>query len=416
MTGSAYSVDWNQINNTLSQAILDRGLLEDLLGDLGCDLGFTRRGVQYRMPCPVHDGDVRNMEVTTGGYELPVRWCCYSRQCHDEYKPSLLGLVRGVLSRQREKVVRVREAAAFMARYAGDVEIEASATRARPEPEPVLLDLTREQVRRRLDIPSAYFLGRGFPEEVLDAFDVGYSGKLRRAVVPLYDETAQTCVGFLARSHRPPCEDCKRHHDPGQECRYGQPKWQAMSGFPRETYLYNYAAAAATAAPFVFLVEGAPDVFRLAEAGYVGVALLGCDASEAQLGKLAALGKEIWVAFDNDEAAEAARERLRKKSLGLRIPFQTFSAPKPYKDLGDTPADQLRREIGEQVEEMAAWDAECADPELLGIWFKSPEEALASSERRRRLHEEWRRRAATPWELAGRAVSGRRQPAWAKRV
>jgi DNA primase len=120
-----------------------------------------------------------------------------------------------------------------------------------------------------------------------------------------------------------------------------------MEGFPRNAYLYNYAAAKATDLPFIFLVEGPADVLRLAEAGFVGVALLGCDASPHQLAKLAALGKEVWVSFDNDDAGRDARGRFFKKlgSSGVHFPVQTFTAPSPHKDLGDATAEEIRRSV-----------------------------------------------------------------------
>jgi hypothetical protein len=94
-------------------------------------------------------------------------------------------------------------------------------------------------------------------------------------------------------------------------------------------------------------VEGPPDVLRLAEAGYVGVALLGRGASQQQLAKLAALGKEIWISFDKDGAGRDALGRFRKKldSSGVRFPMKVFTAPPPHKDLGDATADEIRGSV-----------------------------------------------------------------------
>ena len=210
-----------------------------------------------------------------------------------------------------------------------------------------------------LAIPSPYFLARGFSRAVLDRFDVGESKKLGRAVVPLYDnENGRTCVGYLARSYRPPCGQCEKHHD-GPDCRYGQDRWKVAKGFPKADYLFNYAAAKATDAPFVFLVEGAPDVFRLAEAGFVGVALLGSEVSDVQLGKLAGIRREIWVAFDNDKAGEAARGRLAKRDI--KLPSVAFSAPAPYKDIGETPVDELQRAVRERIEGFISLDRMLAE-------------------------------------------------------
>jgi hypothetical protein len=211
------------------------------------------------------------------------------------------------------------------------------------------LHLTREQVREPLRIPSRHFLSRGFSPEVLDALDVGDSAKLGRAVVPLYDAEGTTCIGYTFRSLKPPCKACRKHHDPWVACRYGQSRWGIMKGFPKRSYLYNYAAAL-RADGTAFLVEGPPDVFRLAEAGHTAVALLGSDATDEQLRLLAALEKPILVAFDNDPAGEVALGRFRRKYEASDVTFEwdPFAVPGPYQDVGETPVEELRRAILDQ--------------------------------------------------------------------
>src|SRR5579864_1727038 len=180
------SIDWNTINNDLSSAICENDRLGDLLTDLGCEFK-TRDQRSYRGPCPVHDGGGDNCVVDTFGDTIPIRWQCFSYQCHEKFKPSLLGLVRGVISTQSGEKVPMQAAVKFIERY---VQI-ASSEHGYPSivgqvRQPRLrktLNLTRARVRQQLAIPSEYFLSRGFSREVLDAFDVGYSHKLKRSVV-----------------------------------------------------------------------------------------------------------------------------------------------------------------------------------------------------------------------------------------
>jgi hypothetical protein len=148
-------------------------------------------------------------------------------------------------------------------------------------------------------------------------------------------------------SKRPSCAICGRHHYPNQDCQFGQIRWKLDGCYQREQYLYNYARARSTSAPFVFLVEGAPDVLRLAEAGHTGVALMGEEASTTHLEMLAALGKPVWVAFDNDTAGREARDRLRKRMLrcGVTFPGNPFYVPEPFKDLGEMDASLIRAEV-----------------------------------------------------------------------
>ena len=87
--------DFNSINNKLSQALIDRGLLPDFLSGMGFQpVGWDDPENVFRGACPVHAGDDPNFELRTEGYALPIRWRCFSRQCEKKFKPSLLGLVR----------------------------------------------------------------------------------------------------------------------------------------------------------------------------------------------------------------------------------------------------------------------------------------------------------------------------------
>jgi 5S rRNA maturation endonuclease (ribonuclease M5) len=214
----------------------------------------------------------------------------------------------------------------------------------------------RERVRDRLVIPSKNFLKRGFSREVLDAFDVGYSREVGYDIVPVYDAEGRKYVGCTGRSTRPYCETCRKHHRESTSCRSGQEKWYIQRGFRKSKYLYNHATARYTDAPFIFVVEGPPDVFRLAEAGHVGVAILGVDASDLQMEMLADLDKEIWLAFDNDKPGDDGRARFRDRLRrnGVELSAHDFRVPRAFKDVGETPVDELRRVIHEQVGEGCA--------------------------------------------------------------
>lgn len=392
------ATDWNRVNNSLSRAVLAAGQIEHILDDLGCNLKSSNRRT-FRGPCPIHEGDGDSFSLEVGEDDaVPIRWVCFSNRCQDEYKPSLLGLVRGVLSTRDGRKVHPRVAADFLARYAGEVVMRGGDEGFTPKPprEPRLLSIDRDAVRRRLTIPSPYFLARGFSRDVLEAFDVGESATLMRAVIPLYDnDEGRVCIGFLARSYRPRCERCRKHHD-GPECRYGQSKWRMADDFPADRYLYNYAAAKATAAPFVFLAEGAPDVFRLTEMGLVGVATLGSDVSADQFRMLAALGKEIWVAFDNDEGGRKAEKSLRSRQAeaGIKLPGTSFRPPAPYKDFGDTPAPELAASILSTLESKVSL---CEDFCEIA---NDPRDVASLANSRRRL-DDWMRYAGRSFKPNG---------------
>src|SRR5262249_27394460 len=148
--------------------------------------------------------------------------------------------------------------------------------------------------------------------------DVGYSARRRKSIVPVYDDLGRVCVGVLERSEHPRCDACRKCH-PAGACHRAEPKWWVTDSFPKGQYLYNYHAARRSDAPRIFLVEGPGDVFSLAGAGFLAVAALGSVLSDAQADKLVALGKEVVIAFDNDdpgrEGAKAASESLRGRGF-----------------------------------------------------------------------------------------------------
>jgi 5S rRNA maturation endonuclease (ribonuclease M5) len=219
-------------------------------------------------------------------------------------------------------------------------------TRTANQP-PQLEGLSREQVRKRFTIPSPFFVKRGFSPEVLDNFDVGHSRDFNREIVPCYDETRDKCIGSTFRSIKRMCDVCRKYHDRWVDCKWGQGKWGISFGFPKRNFVYNLGNAKKSGSPNIFLVEGAPDVWRLTEAGHIAVAVLGSDVTDDQLAKLQSLRKTILVAFDNDKAGRSGWDHLQSKLASCRTAsnFVRFTIPEECKDLGDISARQLRKVI-----------------------------------------------------------------------
>lgn len=216
---------------------------------------------------------------------------------------------------------------------------------------PQLENLNRKQVRHHLVIPSPYFVDRGFPREILNAFDVGHSREINRVIIPFYDEVGDRCIGSISHSVKPVCNHCQNCHDRWVNCEFGQSKWRVSPGFSLRSFLYNLRNAKLSDAPNILLVEGAPDVWRVAEAGHIAVAVLGSDVTAEQLALLKSPEKTILVAFRNNEAGRSGWDRVQKKltssQTGSR--FTRFTIPAEFKDLRDVPAKQLQEYIGETM-------------------------------------------------------------------
>jgi hypothetical protein len=116
----------------------------------------------------------------------------------------------------------------------------------------------------------------------------------------------------------------------------GVPKYYNAPGLRKGQLLYNYDRAMAQ--PFVVVVEGVTDVWRL---GPPAVALFGKSASPEQARLLAAgwHGKPVVILLDPDAADEA--EKVRRQVTALH-PEQVFVVTLPEGlDPGSCPRDEL---------------------------------------------------------------------------
>src|SRR5579885_1810567 len=74
--------------------------LEELFDELGVRL--RRSGNTWSGPCPVHGGDNQGaLNLYEDGHSVAGYWRCYTHGCHNVFRPTALGFVRGVLSNQR---------------------------------------------------------------------------------------------------------------------------------------------------------------------------------------------------------------------------------------------------------------------------------------------------------------------------
>ncbi len=349
--------------------------IEDLLAAL--DVSVSRAGKIYQGCCPVHGGDNPNaLSLYWQGDTVPGYWRCWTRGCERTFKRTVLGFVRGVLSRQkyawtadarpavcsRQRTVSFPETLAWCCRFLGrnlaDIKADdqgaeklrfsGAVARMAALQEARRGTISKAEVRRFLRIPADYFVRRGWSPEVLDRFDVGlYPGKGRpmsdRVAVPIYDEEGHGILGFTARSIFEQCSGCNRWHSPATGCpeKSDQPamirtaKWYNHN-FDREGVLYNLSNAARPIAKtgVACLVEGPGDLWRLEEAGIsCGVALLGSALSEGQQILVETSGATKVLALLNmDVPGRMATLSVKKQ---LERVCKVIIPDLPAKDLGE---------------------------------------------------------------------------------
>jgi 5S rRNA maturation endonuclease (ribonuclease M5) len=280
-------------------------------------------------------------------------WQCFTRGCEKVFRDDTFGFVRGALSRQRygwvaegDKVATVNETEKFLSALlsltpgAEIPQVDKSqrefvtATRIMQVESGPVGKWGRDLVRSRMEIPSKFFKGRGFGDEVLNHFDIGDTKQgpfAGRAVVPIYDHTGRMAVGFSARA----IGDM-------------QPKWRHSEGFSRSRVLYNQFVAfrEARRSGTIILTEGPCDVWRLWEAGYHNaVALFGVALSDAQQVLLESSGASRVIVFlDDDEAGQIASQKIVAQ---LSRSFRVIAARAGQgKDPADLSVDEIKQVLG----------------------------------------------------------------------
>jgi 5S rRNA maturation endonuclease (ribonuclease M5) len=323
-------INWNAVNNQISVIISEDDLLLPLLDDLNCPVPKKNARGNLCVPCPVHKGNDYDVCIIPNAYHFPIAWFCNARACHNipPWKPTLLALVRTLLSRSGAYIPltdTVQYLQEFLSRHSKRPPIVIPTG-------PTCFPLTKAQLQAHLVIPSPYFQARGFSRAILQRMYVGFSAKQQKSIVPFFSDEGNVCIGFQARTEKPQCPTCQLYHSQGQACRYGEPKWMMQRGFPKHSFVYNFHTIHHHPRPYVFLVEGPGDAWKLEDAGNSAMALLGNSITADQASKIKALDKQMFIALDNDNAGRLGAHTV-KKQLGGNA--HVLNVPTGYKDIGE---------------------------------------------------------------------------------
>lgn len=369
----SHSPDSRSLESSARLGILQELLLDrfgEYLDHLGVSLKEDR--LSWTGPCPIHGGRKPTALVlykTEHARANPGKWMCFTRQCETTFRGTLLGFVRGVLSAQAGWVPGgepisfgevKRHVCEFLRVDPGDIRVdpvrrekhrfsrEADEWQAAT---PILrpIDLTREQIRSKLQIPAEYFLRKQYLPGTLDLFDVGYcaipdkdfSG---RVVVPCYGAKGEV-LGFTARATFPQCRECGSFHlgpcPPENDC-WKFPKWLHSTGFQTRSCLYNWGAASRFLLERgkLIVVEGPGCVWRLHEAGVQAAATFGSALGDQQQVLLELTGvREVLVGYDNDEAGESGFQSIQRQ-LGRICRVRRLNPPEH--DFGESSVQSIR--------------------------------------------------------------------------
>lgn len=279
---------------------------EMLLGHLGFHI-LRKSSRELRGPCKVHGGD--NPTAFRFNTESKT-WCCYTRHCEGDKNKDIIGLVQ--LCTQQSFVESVK----FLANLCGinlenQEELSEEFKRITQQQEmlkevrrnqssaPVTSFFAEEVVEELLPHRSDYFVQRGFPDELLDFYEVGGTTDGRgvhRETIPIRNEEGH----LLTVSARRTDSDA-------------DPKYVLLKDIPKEATLYNlhiakhYVGLDRT----LILVEGFVDVWAFSLLGvYNVVAAMGTYITPNQARLLWKYAENIIVMLDPDDAGREAAPKV----------------------------------------------------------------------------------------------------------
>ena len=281
--------------------------------------------------CPAHE-DSDNPRAFSYSVEKQI-WKCWTKDCQSHYNNDMFGLIKGALSKQRGQEI---DFSSVLQWITSNFKCDTTQEPKLPEDSDFVKTvkiLQRKQHKHTsnpisidsYDIPSEYFISRGFSKETLSYFGIGdYYNKgvlNERSIVPIYNDTGESLIGVTARAIK----------------EYRMPKYLIYpKGFDKNAYFYNHHRAVEhiRKTSTVFITEGQGDVWKLYEAGVKNaIGLFGKTLSEKQETKLNRMGVTHVVGLlDNDQAGREAKVKIQRQ-LGR---MYTMIFPKMIKkDIGD---------------------------------------------------------------------------------
>lgn len=231
--------------------------IESLLQSL--DIEYSMSSKMVSMCCPIHNGDNQSaVNIYHQGETYRGNWKCRTHSCEQFFKGSIIGFVRGVLSSKKYGWSKagdencsfdeaLKYCLSFLNKDLKSIKISKSdknkalfANVVNHVKKTIPMEnkslITREMVRKSLNIPADYFMNRGFSKEILDKYDVGVCDRpdkemYNRAVAPIYDNNYHYLVGCTGRSIFEKCTQCGCFHNPTAKCpnesdRWKFPKWK----------------------------------------------------------------------------------------------------------------------------------------------------------------------------------------------
>lgn len=318
---------------------------------------FSRLGMKCEIfgdniysTCPVHESS-DNPRAFSYSQKRGI-WKCWTRECQNEYRNDIFGLIRGALSSQAGSEVNFGQVLSWIKQNFDihcDLEDKPTIEVEQTDFEQLITlinddisfpNCTSVSLDINTEIPSKYFLNRGFYKKTLEYFEVGdcidKGSKLyERAIIPIHSECGTHKIGYICRAIK----------------EYKLPKFLIYPrGFDKRFHFYNLHRALPSIkdSNCIFIVEGQGDVWKLYESGvYNVVGMFGKTLTKEQQKKLQQLPlTHVVILTDNDQAGRESKIQLQRQ-LGrfYKLTFPQLS----QKDVGEMSVKQIKQNILSQI-------------------------------------------------------------------
>ena len=255
-------------------------MIEELLRKYGVKV--KRSGESYRGACPLHNGDNPTAFcITEHGL-----WYCFSH-CGGGNLIELIARLENISKEEAKK--RIKE-----------FGIEKTAFRileGKNKPSRI------KEVKLKLEPYPEYLIERGIRYDTAKRFGLGINNNVfvNRIIIPIHDEN-DLLVGYAGRSFD-----------------NEEPRYLFQKDFRKSQIIYNFNRVKFSKT--ITIVEGFFDVFRLYQAGFNGMALMGSSISKTQEKLILSL-HAIVLMFDGDKAGRKCTEqaiKLFKNKIPLKV-------------------------------------------------------------------------------------------------
>ena len=355
--------------------------IESLLDSFGID--YKTNSKMISMSCPIHGGDNSSaLNIYPDGDTYRGNWKCRTHNCEQEFKSSIIGFVRGIISHQKynwsepgDQSCSFNEALEYVQSFLNKdlSSIKISKTEKEKKNFTNIVNyintktdqsssrITRNNIIKAINIPAQYYINRNYSTEILSKYDVGLCDNpskpmYKRVVVPIYDNDYKYMVGCTGRSIFEKCIECSSYHEPNSVCpdedkRWFFPKWKHSTDLKSQNYLYNFwfAKDHIYETGIAIIVESPGNVWRLEENNiHNSVAIFGSSLSDRQKILLDSSGAMTLILLtDSDEAGQKAAEQIKKKCQNT---YRIFIPKISKNDIGDMTPKEINDEIKEYIQ------------------------------------------------------------------